>query len=84
VEIVAVVLPFGRANEIRKSSGDWCLNGGRMVNEQYMTFTKAMALVENPLDKLANELGVEVDTDNQLGKVSAEVMVPVPAVEMER
>jgi hypothetical protein len=49
-----------------------------------MTFTKAMALVENPLDKLANELGVEVDTDNQLGKVSAEVMVPVPAVEMER
>jgi hypothetical protein len=43
-------------------------------------------LTENPVDKLAGELGVEVSTTGRLGQVSAETMAPkpVPAAEMER
>ena len=71
---------------IRKPSADSCLNGGRIVNEQYMKFNEAMALTENPIDKLADELGVEVSTTGRLGQVSAETMAPkpVPAADMER
>jgi hypothetical protein len=53
---------------------------------RYMKFNEAMALTENPVDKLAGELGVEVSTTGRLGQVSAETMAPkpVPAAEMER
>ena len=71
---------------IQKPSADCCLNGGRVVSARYMKFEEAMALTENPIDKLAGELGVGVSTTGQLGQVSAETMAPkpVPAAEMER
>ncbi len=66
---------------IRKPSADCCLGGGRIVNEHYTTFGEAMAVVENPVDKLAAQLGASVSTSGRLNKVSARGAV---ANEMER
>ena len=46
-----------------------------------MTFQEAMAVVENPVDKLAAELGAGVSTSTQLSRVSTQ---RAAANEMER